>query len=173
MWTAKVADFLDGPGYVAKVRSMLEELKSLFSSKHFMFSTNQDSMYAVEKVLGYAEELFHHHPFRVGDIVEIVDPPAIDKNHGWYGSRHMFAEGNVCEVVGIDWHVPKKVYTIDIKFPNETWKSALDGQEFPVTTRAIFCNNLASRFKLIDRSKNEVDDKHCTQGLNANSRCAI
>ena len=169
-----MADFLDGPGQIAKVRSMLEEMKSLFTSKHFMFSTNQNSMYCIEEVLKYADEIFRRHPFRVGDIVEIVEPPEIGDDHGWRCARHMFVKGNVCEVVGINWHFEKKSYTIDIKFPNETWKSEFDGEERYVEEdrRAIYPNNLASRFKLVTR-KFELDEKSCTQGFNANSRCAI
>lgn len=75
-------------------------------------------------------------PHRLGDRVTLVAAPDIDKDSGWYHSRHILVAGRAGIVREIDWRGGQFVYAWEPE--NQTWISSQDGSEHPVASPYLY-----------------------------------
>lgn len=90
--------------------------------------------YKLQTVIANYSSLFERFcPYQVGDKVKLTKTPVIEKNSGWYGSRHFLIEGAIATITERDYYQGK--FTFFLVFDNETW---IDSQG---VERAVTENN--------------------------------
>lgn len=81
-----------------------------------------------EQVVEYAKALFSLCPVQPGDAVELIDPPSIANDSGWFSRKHLFVVGAIGTAVSIDWRDGHGFVAL-FRFDRETWIST-DGVEY-------------------------------------------
>lgn len=138
----------DGPKNVEVTEKAVRELLETFKRIGAEVNPHDGVGFALERTLKYARGLFQEHPFRVGDIVELVDPPDV-VGTGWSGASHLFVKGTRCEVCWLDWD--ETGFLVGIMFEKETCRHFLTKEEIPLDPdrRSWYGNILAKRFRKV------------------------
>lgn len=144
------ATYGDGPATVAESREHVVQLAEALSKAAGQTVRFDDLM----RTLSYAEALFTLCPFKPGDMVQIVDPPAINERDSWGWWRHLFVVGERCLVRHIDWRKDAG-FVLAVHFEHETWMDR-EGVVHPVEQDRYGIFTLAARrFAAIDGDRGQ------------------
>lgn len=141
---------LDIKKNIEKSKNLIKMLNGL--TEHvFEFKHNINCDFRrLEECIRLNEEFYKLAPFKIGDIIELIDPPLIDNNNswGWLGAKHLFVKGSLCKVKNIGYNFNKSSFTLGIEFLNDSWISH-DGKINPIEEkfRSTYCGLSIKRFK--------------------------
>ena len=103
----------------ANTKEFLSQLEGSLKGLHEAFNPIRSGppKYYFEKMTEWIEALFEKGPFKVGDRVQLINVPKIEKSSGWWSSRKTFKSGAIGRVVHMDFS--KGYFEADVVWDEE------------------------------------------------------
>jgi len=115
----------------ANAKEFLSRMEGALTDFHEAFNPigNGPPKYYFKKMTQWIEALFAKGPFKVGDKVQLVRVPQIDKESGWWHCRKTFTLGAIGKVVHMDFRdgcfhadVVWDEDWVELNYPTPHWK---------------------------------------------------
>jgi len=117
---------------------------------------NYDAQEELRLLLRLRQDLFKLHPFKVGDIIKLIDPPNItdEEAPGWAGYRHLLSYGSTGSVA--ERSCSDHGFGILFKVIETFWVDETGNHHELKEPQTKYFNLAASRFELVSNMAQAV-----------------
>lgn len=114
-------------------RELLEVWQAIYSA----LPDKRDLDYWIQNVSKSYISMFDRFcPYKVGDKVQLIRTPVIEKGNGWMGAKHFLVEGATAEVRQRDFRDGK--FFFYLVFDNESYLHYQTKEQLPVATHSLY-----------------------------------